>query len=148
MGNLQVKTKIDVKGIMNNLQNARIKIGFPEESHETLSHHEGVTALHKAVRNNYGIGVPKRPFMQVAFYQNKEKYDKIVLKSFSKIEDIDLPTILNKIGLVASNDVKNAIIALRSPPNAQSTIDEKGSSNPLVDSGHLVQSVTWQIIKD
>jgi len=49
------------------------------------------------------------------------------------------------LGEKAVADVKNKIDAISEPPNAQSTIDKKrGSTNPLVDSGLLRQSVSWE----
>jgi len=44
---------------------------------------------------------------------------------------------LGKVGLLAQSQVRAKITAIKSPPNAQSTIDKKGSSNPLIDTGQM-----------
>ena len=40
---------------------------------------------------------------------------------------------------------QNYIIKLREPPNSKKTIKEKGSSNPLIDTGQMMQSVTSEV---
>ena len=35
---------------------------------------------------------------------------------------------------------------LKTPPLAESTIRRKGSSNPLIDTGQLRSSITWQVV--
>ena len=42
--------------------------------------------------------------------------------------------------------VKATIIAGLSPPNAASTIKQKGSSTPLVDDGQFVNAVTYDVV--
>lgn len=53
--------------------------------------------------------------------------------------------ILNRVGLVAAGEVKMYITELRTPPNAPSTIAQKGSDNPLIDTGAMRASVNYQI---
>jgi hypothetical protein len=121
----------------------RVKVGFPAGKDSTDEN--GVSALYKATVNNFGLGVPKRPFMAIAFAQNVDKYKKFLFKKISEDpEDID--THLEKIGAMGKGNVQKSIIDLRSPPNAQSTIDAKGSSNPLIGkTSHMIQSVTWEV---
>lgn len=52
---------------------------------------------------------------------------------------------LNRVGLVAAGEVQMYITELRTPPNAPSTIAAKGSDNPLIDTGAMRASVTYQI---
>ena len=121
----------------------RVKIGFPAGKDTTDS--EGVSALFKAVVNNYGLGVPKRPFMAVAFAQNVDKYKKF-LGAKIKEDPESIETHLDKLGAIGRSDIQKSIIDLKSPPNAQSTIDAKGSSNPLIDTGHMNQAATWEVV--
>jgi hypothetical protein len=53
--------------------------------------------------------------------------------------------ILESVGVVASSAVKVYMTELKTPPNAASTIRKKGSSNPLIDTGAMRQSVTHQV---
>ena len=124
-------------------KNKRVKIGFPAGS--DTQDENGVSALYKAVVNNYGLGVPKRPFMQIAFTKNIAKYQKFLGQKISE-NPKDINTTLEKIGAMGKADVQRAIVDLQSPPNAQATINQKGSSNPLVDTGQMLHAVTWEVV--
>jgi hypothetical protein len=121
----------------------RVKVGFPAGKDSVQ---DGVSALDKAIWNNYGLGVPKRPFMAIAFAQNVEKYKKFLFKKISENpEDIDIH--LDKVGAMGYGDVIRTITDLRTPPNSQVTIDRKnGSSNPLIATEHMRKSVTWEVV--
>jgi len=142
-----VKSTKDLKGFDKleknaNEKNRSVKIGFPAVNSETMSIDDmGQTALMKATVNNFGLGVPKRPFMSIAFASNVDKYKKIMAKMLKSGEDTE--KVIDTLGVVGQGDVQRAIAELRSPQNAQSTINDKGSSNPLIDTGHMRQSVTW-----
>ena len=144
MNKLKTKKKFDLQKKITSLKNVSIKVGFPSEKAETEStDQEGVSALLKATVNNFGIGVPKRPFMNIAFAKNKNNYKKIVKKQLSKVEVLDYTKFLNQLGIKAQGDVQREITALRSPANNSATIRAKGSSNPLINTGHMLQSVTF-----
>lgn len=55
---------------------------------------------------------------------------------------------LNQIGAVAAGATQQYITDLQTPPNAPSTIEKKGSSNPLIDTGSMRSSVTWKVTSD
>jgi len=144
---LTIKNNFDVKKAIGNLYDATVKVGFPVESSETMSTRDGVSALFKATVNNFGLGVQARPFMVRSFESNKTKYDNAIKKSLGDLENLNYKEFLNKLGVVSSQDVKTAIVELKEPANSPATIAAKGSSNPLVDTGHMLQSVTYQIVK-
>ncbi len=52
---------------------------------------------------------------------------------------------LDLIGSTAVGRIQEFAIDLRDPPNAQATIDAKGSSNPLVDTGQMVGSIDYKV---
>lgn len=133
----------DLDHKFRNGKNAEVKIGFPASSSKTGSEKDGVTALFKATVNNYGLGVPKRPFMSVAFAQNESKYKKLIKDGFKK----SLPSlsILKRIGVIGQSDVQKTIVDFKSPPNSDATVKIKGDNNPLIDSSHMVQSVSHSV---
>ena len=146
MNKIKRKPKFDLQKKITSLKNVSVKVGFPSESKETTSTDtEGVSAVFKATVNNFGLGVPKRPFMNIAFAKNKKDYKKIVLRQLGKIEKVDYKNFLNKLGLKAQGDVQREIVSLRSPANSLQTIKDKGSSNPLISTGHMLQSVTFAV---
>ena len=147
MSKLKSKKHFDIEKKVKELKNLTVSIGFPKENSKTNSQKKGVTALFKAVKNEFGLGVPKRPFLSIAFHKNKDDYKKMVLNALKKPDSLNYVDFLNKLGLKGQGDVQKSIVDLRSPPNAQSTIELKGSANPLIADGHMMGSTTY-IVKD
>jgi hypothetical protein len=134
----------DLDDKFKNGKNAEVKIGFPASNSKTQSSEDdGVTALYKATVNNFGLGVPKRPFMSVAFAQNLSKYKKLITDGFK--DDFSSLKILKRVGVIGQSDVQRTITNFKSPPNSEATIKAKGDNNPLIDSSHMVQSVSHAV---
>lgn len=55
---------------------------------------------------------------------------------------------LNQIGAFAAGATQQYMTDLREPPNSPYTIEQKGSSNPLIDTGALRASVTWKVTSE
>jgi len=85
--------------------------------------------------------------MAISFAKNKNTYKKLILKELGKIEKLDFTKFANKLGILGQGHVQKEIIALRSPANNPATISAKGSSNPLINTGHMLQSVTFSVGK-
>ena len=94
----------------------------------------------------YTITIPPRPFLAPAINNNRDKIakasgallDAVIHMRMSKRDA------LGKLGALAQGLVQQQIRAVRSPENAASTVRQKGSSHPLIDSGQLVQNVAWE----
>jgi phage gpG-like protein len=95
----------------------------------------GVTGPHK-------INIPARPWLNPGVNAGNADYLKIIEKSIT--EGVHLTDALDTIGLVAVGHAQKYMTELKTPPNAPSTIKKKKSSNPLIDSGALRQSVTYK----
>lgn len=52
---------------------------------------------------------------------------------------------LEQLGAMAVGEVQKYVTELDTPPNAPSTIRQKGSSNPLINTGALRQSITYEV---
>ncbi|MCY1185956.1 hypothetical protein D9M73_267810 [compost metagenome] len=59
--------------------------------------------------------------------------------------EMTMRILLEQMGNLAEGHVKQEITDLKDPPNAKSTIAKKGSDNPLIDSGHMRQSIRYVI---
>ena len=123
-----------------------VDIGFPG----TATYADGKSLAMVALVNEFGIGVPERPFMRrtVQMIMN----DPAFMKLFTSLVDPTpgdrfrlLPWAWFRIGLYGQSMMQKSITDLKTPPNAPSTIARKGSSDPLIDTGHMRQSVTWRI---
>lgn len=95
------------------------------------------------------VDIPSRPFIRMAWLENKNKYGKMVKSGMEKIlfHNGSAVKLLKQLGEIAQADIKKASIKLSKPANAPLTIDNKGSDNPLVDTGDLQHRITYKIIE-
>lgn len=96
----------------------------------------GVTGPHK-------INIPARPWLTPGVQSGNEEYLQIITAAIEAGDPLRIA--LERVGVVAASKVQLFMTQLKSPPNAASTIKKKGSSNPLIDSGALRQSVTFKV---
>lgn len=93
------------------------------------------------------INIPERSFLRNGFDSVHEK----ILDNASRILSLVLEgqfkadTFLNTLGLGLATEIKKYAIDLKAPANHPFTIENKGSTNPLVDSGNLVDSIKHSI---
>lgn len=108
----------------------------------------GPSIIDVAIWNNYGTNnIPQRDFMTPA----SKKWKKFFSESLDIVRrdmlenKLDSYKFLKAMGQKGSDIISKEIIALDTPPNAPATIRAKKSSNPLVDTGDMARSTTWQI---
>ena len=117
----------------------------------TARYSDGTPVTNVAAWNEFGTKgrrpIPERPFMRKANHNMRGALRGI-------IEDrVDPKTLkvsratAEAIGLKMQSEIQNSIVDLRIPPNAPATIAKKKSSNPLIDTGKLVNSVTYEVIQ-
>lgn len=118
----------------------KVKVGFPTGT--------STEVLDKAVYNEFGTrDIPERPFLRNALRDGKREIQtaatrvarSIIARRMTKTQG------LNQLGILGKNLIQESITDLRDPPNAGSTIETKGSSNPLIDSGEMRRAVTWKV---
>ena len=94
------------------------------------------TAVEVAAFNEFGGGhTPSRPFMRYCFEKNKRKWARYFDKNWLQYPDIRQT--LWKLGEIVRGDLSETVNAWATPPNAPSTVMNKGFNNPLVDSGNM-----------
>jgi len=119
----------------------RVKVGFPKGMADS-------DVIARAVYNNFGtIHIPPRPFMLLAWRQNFNKHREALRRAAKALihGTMTRDQVGKRLGVMGENDVKQAITDLKTPPNAESTIRMKGSSNPLIDTGEMRQSVRYKV---
>jgi HK97 gp10 family phage protein len=97
-----------------------------------------------AAANEFGTKtIPERSFIRSTVDQNQKKYLAKMTAASEKTIDagIDPASALIPVGNQMRNDIIKKIIDLRSPPNSAETIEAKGSSNPLVDTGQMQRAI-------
>lgn len=89
--------------------------------------------------------IPARPYMDLAKKKNaNEIIDTTIINIF---RGMDEQQALSRAGILFKNAIQREITNLKEPPNAESTILKKGSSNPLIDTGLMRSKVDWKFKK-
>lgn len=109
-----------------------------------------LTLVQVAARHELGLDlprVPQRSFIRDTFDENKNRYMSLAAKDavramLGEIRDSDL---LERVGLRMKADIQRRIARGIPPPNAPRTIARKGSSKPLIDTGQLRRSITFEV---
>jgi hypothetical protein len=103
-----------------------------------------IAAIHE-----FGLGgMPQRSFLRSAFDENKPMINKMgdhIVNS--AIKGISTETALDQLGNVVQGMVQKKIVDGPFVPNSPATIKRKKSSRPLIDTGHLRQSIRYVIEK-
>jgi len=141
------KTGIDIEKMANNLANMKVQVGFLSSA----KYEDGTSVAQVAISNEYGVPQkrqPPRPFMRQALKKSgewKKTFDFMIKKDFAR--GGDFKTSFDTLGSVVQGDIKISIKELISPALAQSTIDKKGFSKPLIDTGYMLDSVNYEVSK-
>lgn len=131
-----------------------IAVGFPAGKVGSIQYPDGTPLIDVAVYNNYGtfnkdgtVHIPPRPFLDVGGLKAVEKTKALRIDLMRRVNEgqIPLEEAADIIGAKAASVVRLTIRNFSDPPNAESTIARKKSDNPLVDTGLLMKSVTWEI---
>ena len=128
-----------------------LAVGFPVGSQGASAQYpDGTSLLMVAAVNNFGSlngHVPRRPYMERGAEKTHEKTAPILQRLIAKVNALEMTKTeaLKILGPVAVGQHQAAIVELQDPPNAESTIERKGSSNPLIDTGLMRQSVTFTV---
>lgn len=90
--------------------------------------------------------IPPRSFLRSTVNEKRRAYAALLRAATDRILDgADIETEANLIIQRVVRDVRRKIVALKIPINAPSTVRRKGSSNPLVDTGRLLQSIAGRM---
>jgi hypothetical protein len=135
------------------------KIGAAKPSALTIGVHDseggastpsGKTVAEIAAFHEYGEGPPERSFIRAWVDASEEQIASDLKKMGEAIARGKLtPTMaLERLGLLYVGQVQQRIAAGIAPPLAQSTIDRKGSSTPLVHTGQLRSSIRHKVSEE
>lgn len=96
----------------------------------------------------YGtVNVPERSFMRSTFDEQLPAIHELKAKLLNQViaGKVTVKQGLGLIGAFLTGKIQAKISSNVPPPLAQSTIDAKGSSVSLIDTGQLRQSITWTV---
>lgn len=101
-----------------------------------------IAAIHE-----FGLGdMPQRSFLRSAYDENLPMIDKMIQRvANGAVFGLGTNAALNQLGNVVQGMVQRKIVDGPFVPNSPATIKRKKSSKPLVDTGHLRQSIRYVI---
>lgn len=131
---------------MKELSEIKINVGIQSGSEAS----DGSPLVDRAAANEFGTdSIPERSFMRSAFDENQSALVSLVkaLWNSTLSGKRNAMQSAHLLGQAHEGQIKEKITSLRTPPNSQVTIDRKGSSNPLIDSGEMRRSVRYEVKK-
>jgi hypothetical protein len=104
------------------------------------------TGLHLKATTTH-ITIPERAFLRNGYDENK---DDIIDKAEAVIGDVIGGTMsesqfFDMIGLLMKSRIQDYARDLDSPTNHPYTIEKKGSSSPLIDSGDMIGAIDYKV---
>ncbi len=114
---------------------------------EAKTQNSALSVLDVAIFNEFGLGVPERSFIRAYVDENKAKIQTWIRVLAKQIADgkLEPKQALEQLGLKVQGGIQARIAKGVPPPNAEATIRRKGSSKPLIDTGQLRSSITYQV---
>lgn len=97
--------------------------------------------------NTTTIKIPERSFLRAghdAHAENLLKKAEILLKQVLDGKMSPQQWLDEGIGKPMATKIKDFLREISSPPNHPYTTDKKGSSNPLIDTGAMLNGITWR----
>lgn len=101
-----------------------------------------IAAIHE-----FGLGdMPQRSFLRSAYDENLPVINKMIQRvANGAVFGLGTNAALNQLGNVVQGMVQRKIVDGPFVPNSPATIKRKKSSKPLIDTGHLRQSIRYVI---
>lgn len=109
---------------------------------------DGQSIAEYAAYNEFGTeNIPERSFMRSTFDERLTGLKIIMGQQFAKVKrgEKTVHQALSYIGLKHQDQIKDKIGSNMPPPNAPATIEAKGSSKTLIDTGAMKNSVHYLV---
>lgn len=135
---------------------AAVKVGVFGPKGEETTDDGALTMAALAAIHEFGLGVPERSFIRSYFDAHEKQISEALIKltkaALTKalergkpVTEAEMLQVLNKMGLFMVGEMQKRIgNGDITPPLAQQTIDRKGSSTPLIDTGQLRSSISHE----
>jgi len=137
-----------IKRDLKRLDKSYSKVGLPKEAQPKSGHLSSMSDLViVGAVHEFGaprVGVPQRSWLRTGADEAKPALNKLIQKQYDAVlrGQTSVHLALRTLGVFMTGRIKRKIRNLKFPPNAPSTIRKKGSANPLIDTGQMVQSIT------
>jgi hypothetical protein len=130
-----------LKNVAKRLKSGYVTVGV----HRKEGQHDGsdLTVAGVAAIHEFGArGIPERSFMRTTVFEQKKKLREALRKiARGQFHSKNSTVAIKKLGEYLRGKIQAKIVAIRTPPNSPKTINRKKSSNPLIDTGQMLQSI-------
>jgi hypothetical protein len=89
-------------------------------------------------------GIPPRPFMRNMVAEKSGEWPEAIAETL-KTNEYDVPKSLGQVGEAIAGQLRVSIAEFSSVPLKPETIKKKGFDKQLVDTGHLLASVDYEV---
>lgn len=119
----------------------QVKVGLPEGSN---AYPDGTSVIMVGAVHEFGSpsrNIPERSYLRSTMQNNRRAYKKVLSKLGRMIAtgEMDADKALETLGLKVENDVKATLTNLKTP------VLTSRDGNPLIDTGHLRQTITHKV---
>lgn len=143
-----------INDIAKRLDSGVVRVGFLEgATYASGANDQGAdwangkpVAMVAAIQN-YGApsrGIPPRPFFSNMVKEKSAEWPKAIAQNLRET-GYDVPLTLERVGQGVAGQLRQSIVDTNSPPLSPKTVARKGFSKPLVDSGHMLNSVDYEV---
>lgn len=122
-----------------------VEIGFPEGA----AYPDGKPVAYIAAIQEFGApsrGIPSRPYFRTMIALKSPKWGD-ALGNLVISTNYDAASALGLMGQGIQGQLQTSIRDWSDPPNAPSTIAAKGFNAPLIDTGAMLRTVTYTVLK-
>jgi hypothetical protein len=120
-----------------------VKVGFLSGA----TYPDGTPVAMIAAIQNWGApkaGIPPRPFFSDMIAKKSPEWGPAT-GELLKANDYDAAKTLTLVGETVAGQLRQSIVDTNEPALAESTIRRKGFDKPLVDTGHMLNSVDYEV---
>lgn len=151
----------EIEKAIKGLSNTTVIVGALKGSHAYLAgiHEYGcdipVTPKMRAYLHHQGlhlkdstthIKIPERSFLRTGHDENVDRVMTQTGRAIGQViaGEMSVDDLVDLYGQQMSTAIKTYMRDLSKPGNHPYTVEQKGSSNPLVDTGALIESIVWE----
>jgi|SRR4051794_23888608 hypothetical protein len=123
--------------------NPVVKVGFLAGA----TYPDGTGVAMVAAVNEFGAssrGQPPRPFFRTMVQRHEAEWPGAIANLMRR-HDNDVQQTLTLLGEGVAGQLRQSIVELTDPPLAASTVKRKGNDKPLIDTGHMLNSVDFEV---
>jgi hypothetical protein len=137
---LEARLREIAKGVT---KKATLRVGFLEGA----TYPDGTSVPIVAAIQEFGSpsqGIPPRPFFRRMIAAKASTWGDATAKLLAQ-NDYDAERTLGLVGMGIKGQLQQSIRDLTDPPLAPATVAAKGFDKPLVDTGHMLNSVDFEV---